>query len=144
MRSYAERVIFHETVMAVWADAVSLVARVSDRHGNEVRCHELARAALGALTALNERKLYAANASLMLVDGNLWSIEHSWLLYRWNDETTPKSFILDTYCPGRLPQVQLLDGEHFAIARGYAKGEMRTDINESMVEQLTREMQRGT
>lgn len=144
MRSYAERQIFHATAVAVWADAVSLVARVSDRYNNEVRCHELARAALKALTDLNERRLHDANATLSLVDGNLWAIEHSWLVYRWNDVTAPKRFILDVYCPGRLPQVQLLDGEHFAIARGYEKGAWRDDIDASMVERLTREMQRGT
>lgn len=142
MRSYAERQIFHATAQAIWADAVDLINRVSDRYGNEVRCHELARAARRALTDLNERKLYEANASLLLVDGNLWSIEHSWLVYRWDDDLAPRRFILDTYCPGRLPQVQLLDGDHFAIARGYEKGSHRTDIDNALVEQLTREMQR--
>lgn len=140
MRSYAERTIFHETAMAIWADAVDLVARISKHYGNEVRCHELARAARRALQDLNARKLTAANAELLLYDGRLWSIEHSWLVYHWRDDVAPKRFILDVYCPGRIPQVQLIDGDHFAIARGYERGPVRDDIKQSMVEQLTREM----
>jgi hypothetical protein len=141
VKSYAERQIFHEAAMAIWADAVDIVKRVSPRHGNEVRCHELARAALTALEALNHEKLVMANASLQLYDGQLWAIEHSWLVYRWNDEVAPKRFILDVYTPGRLPQVQLLDGEHFAICRGYKPGPVRTDIDLSMFATLLREMQ---
>jgi hypothetical protein len=49
VKSYAERQIFHTVAQAIWADAVSIIDRVSDRWGNEVRCHELARAALTAL-----------------------------------------------------------------------------------------------
>lgn len=144
MRSYAERAIFHATAMHVWADAVDIIKRVSDRHGNEVRCHELARAAIYALVALDQQRMYDANAILELVDGKLYAIEHSWIVYRWLDLISPRRFIIDVYCPGRLPQVQLIDGDHFVVARGYEQGPARTDINKSMVEQLTREMQRGT
>lgn len=140
--------------MAIWADAVDVVNRVSDRHGNEVRCHELARAASKALFDLNRRKLAEAGAELVVVDGRLWSIDHSWVQIveeqgSWRHTAGMpiyrefrKRFILDVYCPGRAPQVQLLDGDHFAIARGYEVGTMRTDVDLIMVERLTREMQR--
>ena len=142
MKSYAERTIFHEVAQSIWADAVRLVDRVSDRHGNEVRCHELARAALSALCASNQSMLEACDVALSIVDGNLWAIEHTWLLYQWNSELVPKRFILDVYCPGRLPQVQLIDGSHFAIARGYEPGPVRTDIDHEMLATLLAEMTR--
>lgn len=138
------REVFDKLAVAIWCDAVDVVARVSDRHGNEVRCHELARAALKALHDLNRRKLDEARASLTLVDGSLGSIEHSWLVYATAappHADFQRRFILDVYCPGRLPQVQLLDGDHFAIARGYSPTGARDDIDLVMVERLTREMQ---
>ena len=141
MKSYAERQIFHVVAQAIWCDAVDIVARVSDRWGDEVRCHELARAALTALQALNQRKLNEANATLGLVDGHLWAIEHTWLTYTCNDPAAPRRFILDVYTPGRLPQVQLLDGEHFAICRGYEPGEARKDIDIELFGKLLHEMQ---
>jgi hypothetical protein len=128
--------------MAVWADAVDLVNRVSDRHLDEVRCHELARAAWAALMDLNLHKLGKANATLELVDGQLGAIEHSWLMYRWHDPIAPKQFILDVYCPGRMPQVQLID-THVFIARNYDQGPARTDIKHEMTSMLLAEMQRG-
>lgn len=140
MKSYAERQIFHVVAQAIWCDAVDIVRRVSDRWGNEVRCHELARAALTALQALNQRKLNEANATLGLVDGKLWAIEHTWLTYTRNDQTAPRQFILDVYTPGRLPQVQLID-MHFSIARGYNSGEARKDIDLELYAKLLREMQ---
>lgn len=141
MKSYAERQIFHVVAQAIWADAVDLVRRVSDRWGNEVRCHELARAALQALQVLNQNKLNEAHASLGIVDGQLWAIEHTWLTYTCNDKEAPRRFILDVYTPGRLPQVQLLDGEHFAICRGYEPGEARKDIDIGLFGKLLHEMQ---
>jgi hypothetical protein len=55
-----------------------------------------------------------------------------------------RTAILDVYCPGRVPQVQLLDN-HFAVARGYEPGEPRTDIKLDIVEKLVNEMsRRGT
>lgn len=140
MKSYSERQIFHVVAQAIWADAVDIVARVSDRWGNEVRCHELARAALVALQALNQRKLNEANATLALVDGHMWAVEHTWLTYTCNDPIAPRRFILDVYTPGRLPQVQLID-EHFSIARGYNSGEARNDINMELFAKLLHEMQ---
>lgn len=140
MKSYAERQIFHTVAQAIWADAVDIVRRVSDRWGNEVRCHELARAALTALTALNQRKLNEANATLAIVDGHMWAVEHTWLTYTCNDKVAPRRFILDVYTPGRLPQVQLID-EHFSIARGYSAGDARKDIDLALFAKLLKEMQ---
>lgn len=141
MKSYAERQIFHVVAQAIWCDAVDIVARVSDRWGNEVRCHELARAAMTALQALNQSKLNEANATLGIVDGKLGAIEHTWITYTCNDATAPRRFILDVYTPGRLPQVQLIDGEHFVISRGYEPGEARKDIDVELFAKLLHEMQ---
>lgn len=140
MKSYAERQIFHVVAQAIWCDAVDIVRRVSDRWGNEVRCHELARAALTALQALNQTKLNEANATLGIVDGQLGAIEHTWLTYTCKDAVAPRHFILDVYTPGRLPQVQLID-THVFIGRGYQPGEARKDINLELYAKLLREMQ---
>jgi hypothetical protein len=141
VKSYAERQVFPDIAKAVWADAVSLIQRVSSRHGNEVRCHELARAAQKALFDLNEHRLRVNNAALTLADGKLWAIEHSWLYCEWRDAATPRRCILDVYCPGRMPQVQLI-ADHFAVSRGYeASNEERPDIDRDMVLRLIRKMQ---
>jgi hypothetical protein len=141
VKSYAERQIFSDRATAMWCDAVDLIKRISPTWGNELRCHELARA---AQIALGKLKFRGEPYKLYVVDGRLWSIEHSWLLYEvsgpplYREYTTKR--ILDVYCPGRLPQVQLLDGDHFAIARGYEAGETRTDIKLDIVEKLVHEM----
>lgn len=142
MRSYAEREVFTHLAQAVWADAVALVARVSHHHGNEVRCHELARAAHRVLYDLNKPRMAGAVVDLLMVDGSLWSIEHSWLVYR-ERTASHRQFILDVYCPGWIPQVQLIDGQHFAVARGYVSGAVRSDIDSQLVQRLTKEMERG-
>jgi len=145
MISYAARQIFSELAQYIWCDAVDIVARVSTRWGNELRCHELARAAHAALWALNRWRLDEVGATLSVVDGQLWAIEHSWLVYqipgRCSTTQYAKRFLLDVYCPGRLPQVQLID-DHFSIMRGYEdSGKVRGDVDCSMVAKLTREMQ---
>jgi hypothetical protein len=148
MLSYAERECFDGFAQSIWEDAVDLVKRVDNGHGNEVRCHELARAALKALTELNQSKLQRNGASLELVDGRLWLIEHSWIVFSGRyaaalaRHESSRRYILDVYCPGRLPQVQLLD-DHFAVARGYeASPAACVDVNLGLVARLVEEMQR--
>ena len=138
MRSYAERQIFSERAMAMWCDAVDLIKRVSPTWNNELRCHELARA---AQTALNKLRFRSEPYELRVVDGRLYSIDHSWLVYevpRYRELYARR--ILDVYCPGRLPQVQLIDGDHFAVTCGYEPGKTRTDIRLDVVKKLVREM----
>lgn len=134
MRSYTEREIFGDASQALWADAVAIVDRIPSTWGNELRCHELTRAVRDLL------RLRGGSWFVMLdvnvVDGNLWSIEHSWLvLTSARPSKLSKRIILDVYCPGRMPQVQLID-DHFAVSRGYEVGEPRTDIKHDIVQKL--------
>ena len=118
MKSYSERQIFTNVELATWCDAVDLVKRVPSLSTRtpEIRCHELARAAHECLKNLGH--------TTFVIDGSLYSIEHSWLIIKAD---RPQYAILDVYCPGRVPQVQLID-QHFVIARGYVPGETRTDV----------------
>jgi hypothetical protein len=137
MISYAEREIFTDREMALWCDACDLIKRVSLAWTNELRCHELARAAHAALGRLRYR---GSPYKTTVVDGKLWAIEHSWLVVpAQGPRGLTRTAILDVYCPGRMPQVQLLDN-HFVIARGYEPGEPRTDIKLDIVGRLEREM----
>lgn len=139
MRSHVEREIFTPGEVAVWCDAVDLVRRVSCDWGNELRCHELARAA--------QKCLLQRGHQTTVVDGKLFAIEHSWLSI--TGLAAPPGLVrdlrlytlLDVYCPGRMPQVQLIHN-HFIVARGYEEGPARTDINESIVARVVREMER--
>jgi hypothetical protein len=139
MISHVEREIFTPEEVAVWCDAVDLVRRVSVQWGNELRCHELVRAAHKCLGQLGRRT--------EIVDGKLFAIEHSWLSIV--GPAAPPGLVrdlrlyslLDVYCPGRLPQVQIIHN-HFIVARGYEEGPARTDINESIVARVVLEMER--
>ena len=133
MKSYAEREIFTHREMAIWCDAVDMVKRVRPDRGNEVRCHELTRAV--------QRLLWLLKHDLRLVDGKLRAIEHSWLLIETPHRELNRAVILDVYCPGRLPQVQLIDS-HFSVANGYEPGEPLTDIKLNLIGQLIRDMER--
>lgn len=129
MRSYAEREVFtdHETDLLHQAD--SLVQKVPDEiRGQEVRCHELARA-VGFVLGLE------------VADGHFGFVEHSWL---W---TTPfrgpcgpswgLPNILDVYVPGAFPQVQLVSTEaglpHRYSPRPVKDLVIRTDVFETLI-----------
>lgn len=122
MITYAERACFHPAHLRVLASAQALVARVSATWGNELRCHELARA---VHRALGDRKL-------RIVDGHCGMVEHSWLLF--SDGT-----ILDAYAPGRLPSVQIVDA---VVGGAYREGSRRRDVRRAIVKKLVAEMQR--
>ncbi len=162
MKSYAEREIFGTYAVAIWEDAVWYVGRVSTSWGSELRCHELARAAHRALLADHADRLRTWKVALAVVDGLLGPIEHSWITYevlgqpyRGVVRDVPRAHVLDVYCPGRLPQVQLIDGSS-TISREYRAGTQyrrataehvqaeREDINKDLVEALFREMTRST
>jgi hypothetical protein len=120
MITYAERSCFHPSHLRMLARAQEIVARVSEAWGNELRCHELARALQRVL----------GDNTLVVVDGHCGPIEHSWL--RFSDGA-----ILDPYVPGRLPAVQIVDA---IVSVAYRPGEMRRDIRRSIIDKLVVEM----
>ena len=119
MITYAERVCFKPPHMEVLTRVEVYVTRISKAWGNELRCHELARAVQLVIDA----------PALFVVDGKCGPIEHSWLCFS-------DSVILDPYAPGRLPAVQLID----SIVGAYRPGSTRTDIRCSTIDRLVREM----
>lgn len=125
MKTYAEGRIFRDHHYATYARARDLVQRVSPVRGKELRCHELARAVLGCLAI----KAHEMGVSLDVIDGKCGPIEHSWISFA-------DGVVLDVYAPGREPPVQLVD----PLVGFYAPGVRRTDIRESYVIELMREM----
>jgi hypothetical protein len=118
--TYAERVCFRDLHLRLRSRVESHVARVSSSWGNELRCHELARAI----------QLVEGEHDLELFDGKCGPIEHSWL--RFSD-----GVILDPYAPGRLPAVQIVDP---IVGVAYQPADLRNDIRQSIVALLVREM----
>jgi len=128
VRSYAEREVFSPHDLSVLRLATRLVSAVGDHWGNELRCHELARAAAA--------RLRDVGIDCTVVDGAVGVIEHSWV------RIEASSAILDVYCPGRLPQVQLIHA-HRHVSLGYEPGEDRGDVREAILGRLREEMQRA-
>ncbi len=101
--------------------------------GIELRCHELARAVARGL-------VHRGHSGVTVIDGQLYMIEHSWLLLPPSRlPAAMRPALLDVYCPGRLPQVQLID-DHFVVSRGYKAGKPRTDIRERIVALVSAEI----
>jgi hypothetical protein len=132
MIGYAEREIFTQRELQVLEKADQLVQLAPyELQGDEVRCHELARA-VGQLLKLH------------VVDGWYGHVSHSWL---WLEPLVECGFprlvprILDCYCPGRLPQVQLVDCST-VLPFEYRRGDSRIDIRHHVVHELV-EMMRG-
>ena len=119
MITYAERVCFKPLHLEIWGRVERHVTQVSKVWGNELRCHELARAVHRVIDA----------PPLFVVDGKCGPIEHSWLCFS-------DGVILDPYAPGRMPAVQLVD----SIVGAYRPGSTRTDIRHSIIDRLVREM----
>ena len=122
MITYAERVCFRPAHLHLLTFVEAHVARVSDAWGNELRCHELARA---VLLVCNR------DHGLEVLDGKCGPIEHSWL--RFSDG----GVILDPYVPGRLPAVQIVDP---IVGVAYLPGPSRSDIRQGIVDRLVLEM----
>lgn len=125
MITYAERACFREQHLRLIARIEAYVARVSNTWGNELRCHELARAV--------HRVVDARPLALEIVDGKCGPIEHSWL-------RSADGVIYDPYAPGRMPAVQIIDP---MVGSAYRSGVSRTDIRQAIVDRLVLEM-RGT
>jgi len=124
MITYAERRCFQSIHTKLFRHARKYVTRIPDYWGNELRCHELARAVHAVLHELHE-----PGYKLEVVDGRCGPVEHSWL--SWSD-----GVILDVYAPGRLPAVQLVD----PLVGAYRPGTPRQDIKQSIVNQLVFEI----
>ena len=120
MITYTERVCFRATHLRLLSRVEAYVGRVSKAWGNELRCHELARAV----------RIVVDVDKLEVIDGCCGPIEHSWL--RCSDGA-----ILDAYAPGRLPAVQLVDP---LVGASYRPGSPRRDIRRVIVDRLVAEM----
>ena len=124
MITYAERVCFTAVHVQLLRYVESCVARIGASWGNELRCHELAR----AVQRVSAHKPYA----LIVEDGKCGPIEHSWLCFS-------DGMILDPYVPGRMPAVQLIDP---IVGAAYRSGAPRADIQPAIIDQLVLEMSR--
>lgn len=122
MKTYAERVCFCDPHLRLFRRVEAYVALVSDDWGNELRCHELARAV--------HLVVYEAEFKIDVIDGHCGPVEHSWL--RCSD-----GVIVDAYAPGRLPAVQIVDP---IVATHYRPGARRGDVREDVVTRLVTEM----
>jgi hypothetical protein len=127
MITYAERVCFRSDHVKLLALTELYVGRVGKHWGNELRCHELARAVHTVLCI--EDSGIVDRCGLIVVDGQCGPVEHSWLV--------GGGFVLDPYAPGRLPAVQIVDA---LLAMMYRVGVRRQDIRPGIVKQLIREM----
>ena len=141
MTPYVQREIFRLFEQRVFARAKVLVSCVDNHWGNELRCHELARAVHQMLDMGCAR----------VVDGAIGLVEHSWIELTVPVAETERKrvgrgdsrrVILDVYCPGRLPQVQLIDSFGL-LAPTYEEREPRTDIRTEIIEDLLGEMRRA-
>lgn len=125
--SYAFREVFR-------SEEVEQFAKISARVGSirfynqanlvrgfdgEVRCHELARAVARVWRTLD------------VIDGKYGIVEHSWLV----DPRFPYH-VIDTYTPGALPQVQLIDVSPLGIPNRYHPGENRSDVRPQVVDAI--------
>lgn len=127
MIMYAERSCFSRAHLSMLRRIETLVARVSDHWGNELRCHELTR----AVQVLVDEGRLRSERVVEVIDGHCGPVEHSWL---W---ILDHGGILDVYAPGRLPAVQLVDP---IVGTMYRPGPSRRDIDRSIVDELVTEM----
>lgn len=118
MRSYSQREVFEPNDLVYWRVAARLVVEMPDydRSGQELRCHEVARAIHRVLEV----------PEIAVQDG-LYELgcEHSWL-------TLPSGHILDAYAVGRLPQVQLV-AVVSVLPRRYAKHDIGLVVREDTI-----------
>lgn len=119
MITYAQRACFQASHLRVLERVEAHVGRISNAWGNELRCHELARAVHLVVCK-----------HLEVVDGKCGPIEHSWL--RFSD-----GVILDPYVPGRMPAVQIVDP---FVGTSYRPGAARDDIRQTILDRLVLEM----
>lgn len=126
MKGYSEAEVFGRQEIQFLNAAQVLVRKFPshDLTGEWIRCHEVAR-------------VVATSLGLQVMDGFYGMADHSWL---WTSELRPfepPPNILDVYCPGRLPQVQLVHSSNY-LPFEYRRGPERTDIRQDVIEYLGR------
>lgn len=122
MRGYAHDEVFTKEHLIERRIATAYVLRVQEREPR-IRCHELARAVRHKLSDRWD-----------VVDGDYGLVEHTWLY------DAKAQVILDVYCVGRDPMVQLIDCSCAFPAPIYTTGRERKDINYDLVAELVEEM----
>lgn len=126
--SYSARKVFSVGEMIAFHEAERIVSTFRlPPAGQEMRCHEIARAVCDCLNQLGN-----VVGGLQVVDGKYGGVEHSWI-------ALPRpEHIIDTYAVGRLPMVQLVEIGHWALPehKGYTAGPAREDIDQSVVDYL--------
>ncbi len=139
MRSYSARHVFAQSLLDLLAAATAFVDRVVESE-EEIRCHELTRAAAIVLGL----------PPACVQDGYYGFADHSWL---WVP-SPPKQPVtkrlgwphaLDVYCVGRLPQVQLVACDNPGLPHvgwSYRPDSPRTDVDQRVVDRLVREASR--
>jgi hypothetical protein len=124
MIGYAAREVFTEAEQLLASRVSDLVARCPyDIDGEPVRCHELVRAV-------------GEELGLSWSDGWFGMVEHSWLWVRPWLPLEPMPNLIDAYCPGRLPSVQLIHTGSHALPLDYRRGDYRKDIRWPVITQL--------
>jgi hypothetical protein len=126
MKCYSQAEVFTRREINLLTIAQGLVERLPshDQTGEWVRCHEVARVVATLLELQVE-----------VVDGFYGMADHSWL---WTTELVPferPPNILDVYCPGRLPQVQLVHSSNY-LPFEYRRGPVRDDVRYEVIEYL--------
>jgi hypothetical protein len=100
-----------------------------DEHlvGRLLRCHELARAVA---------MLLGMDPWRVVVDGlYLGRIDHSWIQLAQQGR---QRLILDTYCPCRIPPVQLVEANVLYDQGSYVGRGDRKDIRQAVVDEIVR------
>lgn len=126
MITYAMRKVFTVGQINAWEEVAHRVGKLSDRWGDELRCHEIVRALWSILPGDRWHAF----------DGKCGPVEHSWLVFAGD---LHRLVIVDPYAPGCHPSVLLLD---MLAASHYVRGDERKDINYDLVHQLQDEMLR--
>lgn len=149
MESYSAQPgnVFTEDDIQLWDRAVKVVAKIGSAKAfmagsrDYIRCHEVVRIA---------HKLLLPHRQLVIVDGKFGGpsqarVDHSWLeFYTEHREGFKKLCVLDVYCVGRLPMVQLLDSTGADQYTLYHPGPTRRDIDERFVRVEVKRQMNGT
>jgi hypothetical protein len=127
MQGYSGTEIFESRDIDLFKYATRLVDKIPEDFlpaGEELRCHELARA-VGSLL------------SIPFVDGRFGSVEHSWLWTRQSE----RPVILDVYTVARLPMVQLIDycawqvrASDFYLISPFPRTDIKTAVIDSLLD----------
>lgn len=176
MKGCAQLEVFSKVEIAAYELARSAVEKLPDEnwcgHG-PLRCHELARVISKVLmrqfpVVCNNCRRAAASSdgrtshgivigpcncdmtqrlAFRVIDGKVGCVEHSWITLpgAWHEKWG--NAILDPYCPGRVPLVQLVDatvqmvpsdrrveaGVKLRLRQQYEPGEERDDIQRDVI-----------